>query len=64
MRKYIPILACVVLLGSCQQSKEDIVNDLLKAENNFNKEKVSQCLADSFMYYGTDTLNNDEYLSR
>lgn len=64
MKNFIPFLVCVFLLSSCQQSKEDAVNDLLKAENSFDKEKVSQLLSDSFIYYGTvDTLNKDEYLS-
>lgn len=64
MKKFIPILVSVILFSSCQQSNEDRVNDLLKANNNFNKEKVNQFLADNFMYYGADTLNKEEYLSR
>lgn len=64
MKNFFPFLVCVILFSSCQQSKEDIVSNLLEAENSFDKEKVSQLIADDFMYYGMDTLNKEEYLSR
>ena len=64
MKNFFPIFVCVILFSSCQPSKEDVVKNLLEAENSFNKEKVSQLIADDFMYYGTDTLNKEEYLSR
>lgn len=64
MKNVIPFLVCVILFSSCQQSKEDMVNDLLEAENSFNKETINLLLTDSFMYYGKDTLNKEEYLAR
>ena len=64
MKNIIPIIVCVILFSSCQPSKENVVNDLLEAKNCFNKEKVDQLVADHFMYYGRDTLNKEEYLSR
>ena len=64
MKKFIPIFVCVILFSACQQSKQGIVKDLLEAENSFEKEKVNQLLSDSFMFYGPETLNKDEYLSR
>ena len=63
MKKFIPIFICVFLFSACQKSKQAIVNDLLEAENSFEKEKVCQMLSDNFMFYGTDTLNKEEYLS-
>lgn len=54
----------MILFSACQQSKQGIVKDLLEAENSFEKEKVNQLLSDSFMFYGPETLNKDEYLSR
>ena len=64
MKNFFPIFVCVILFSSCQPSKEDVVKNLLEAENSFNKEKVSQLIADDFMYYGTDTINKEEYVSR
>ena len=64
MKNFISILACVLLLSSCNQSKEGIVKDLIEAENNFQTEKMSRLLTDNFMCYGTDTLNKKDYLSR
>ena len=64
MKKIISFMVCMVLFASCQQSKEGIVKDFIEAENNFNIEKMSQMLADSFMRYGIDTLNKEGYLSR
>lgn len=54
----------MILFSACLQSKQGIVKDLLEAENSFEKEKVNQLLSDSFMFYGPETLNKDEYLSR
>ena len=64
MKNLFPIYVCAMLFASCQSSKEDVVNDLLKAGSCFNKEKVSQLITDDFMYYGTDTLNKEGYLAR
>lgn len=55
---------CVILFSACKQSKQGIVQDLLEAENHFEKEKVNQFLSDSFMFYGPETLNKEGYLSR
>lgn len=63
-KKFIPVFVCVILFSACQQSKQGIVKDLLEAENSFEKEKVNQLLSDSFMFYGPETLNKDEYFSR
>ncbi len=40
-----------------------MVEDLIEAKNCFEKEKVNQFLSDNFMFYGTDTLNKEEYLA-
>lgn len=64
MKKIISIFACTFLLISCHQSKEGIVKDLLEAENNFQIEKLSQFLTDSFVCYGTDTLGKEAFLAR
>ena len=64
MKKFIPVFICVFLFSACQKSKQAKVNDLLEAENSFEKEKVNQMLSDNFMFYGTDTLIKDGYLSR
>ena len=63
MKKFIPILVCVFIFSACQKSKQMIVEDLIEAKNCFQKEKVNQILSDNFMFYGTDTLNKEEYLS-
>ena len=63
MKKFIPIFVCVFLFSACQKSKQAIVNDLIEAENSFEKDKVNQILSDNFMFYGIDTLNKEEYLS-
>ena len=64
MKKFIPFIVCVILCSACKQSKQGIVQDLLEAENSFEKEKVNQFLSDSFMFYGPETLNKEGYLSR
>lgn len=64
MKKFIPFIVCVILFSACKQSKQGIVQDLLEAENSFEKEKVNQLLSDSFMFYGPETLNKEGYLSR
>ena len=64
MKKFIPFIVCVILCSACEQSKQGIVQDLLEAENSFEKEKVNQFLSDSFMFYGPETLNKEGYLSR
>ena len=64
MKKFIPFIVCVILFSACKQSKQGIVQDLLEAENSFEKGKVSQLLSDSFMFYGPETLNKEGYLSR
>lgn len=64
MKKNIIIFACLVLVTSCHQNRQGIVEELINAKNGFDKEKVAQNLADDFMYYGPeDTLNKDEYLA-
>ena len=63
MKKFIPILVCVFIFSACKKSKQMIVEDLIEAKNCFEKEKVNQILSDNFMFYGTDTLNKEEYLS-
>ena len=64
MKKIISILVSVVLFSSCHQSREDIVKNLVKAENSYKIEKVSQYIDDNFTYYGPGwTLNKEEYLS-
>jgi hypothetical protein len=63
MKKFIPILVCVFIFSACQKSNQMIVEDLIEAKNCFEKEKVNQILSDNFMFYGTDTLNKEEYLS-
>ena len=64
MKKFISFIVCVILFSACKQSKQGIVQDLLEAENSFEKEKVNQFLSDSFMFYGPETLNKEGYLSR
>ena len=64
MKKFIPFIVCVILFSACKQSKQGIVQDLLEAENSFEKEKVNQFLSDSFMFFGPDTLNKEGYLFR
>ena len=64
MKKIISFFACALLFVSCHQSKEGIVKDFIEAENNFNTEKLSRLLADSFTCYGTDTLSTEAFLSR
>ena len=64
MKKFIPFIVCVILCSACVQSKQGIVQDLLEAENSFEKEKVNQFLSDSFMFFGPDTLNKEGYLFR
>ena len=64
MKKFISFIVCVILFSACKQSKQGIVQDLLEAENSFEKEKVNQFLSDSFMFFGPDTLNKEGYLSR
>lgn len=54
----------MILFSACKQSKQGIVQDLLEAENSFDKEKVNQFLSDSFMFYGPETLNKEGYMSR
>ena len=63
MKKFIPILVCIFIFSACQESKQKIVEDLIEAENCYDKEKVSQLLSDDFMFFGTDTLNKELYLS-
>lgn len=64
IKKIIPICVCAILFCGCHQSKEEIVYDLINAENNYNLKEVDQFLTDNFMRYGTDTLNKEEYLDR
>ena len=64
MKKFISILVSVALFSSCHQSREDIVKNLIKAENSYKIEKVSQYLDDNFNYYHSgDTVNKEKYLS-
>ena len=63
MKKFIPILVCVFIFSACQKSKQMIVEDLIEAKNCYEKEKVNQILSDKFMFYGTDVLNKEEYMS-
>lgn len=65
MKKIISCLVCIALFSSCHQSREDIVKNLIKAENSYKIEKVSQYLDDNFIYYGFDgtTLNKEGYFS-
>ena len=62
--KHILLLSCVILLLSCRQSKQKIVNDYLDAINCYDKEKIDQLLSDSFVYYGVDALNKIDYLTK
>ena len=64
MMKHILLLSCVILLLSCRQSKQKIVNDYLDAINCYDKEKIDQLLSDSFVYYGVDALNKIDYLTK
>ncbi len=64
MKKILLIFASAIILVSCQQSKQEKVNDFLDAINRFDKEKSNQILADNFTYFGKDTLNKSEYLTR
>jgi len=64
MKKNLLIFASAIILVSCQQSKQEKVNDFLDAINRFDKEKSNQILADNFTYFGKDTLNKSEYLTR
>lgn len=41
-----------------------MVNDFIDATNNYDKEATIKLLADSFEYYGKDTLNKEDYLAR
>ena len=63
MKKFIPIIVCVFIFSACQKSKQMIVEDLIEAKNCYEKEKVNQILSDKFMFYGTDVLNKEEYMS-
>ena len=63
MKKFIFILICVFLFSACQKSKQMIVENLIEAKNCFEKEKINQILSENFMFYGTETLNKEEYLS-
>lgn len=69
MKKFIPFFACIIIFTSCQHSKQEFVKDLIKANNNFEIDKISRLLSDDFIYYWadtywTDTLNKADYLSR
>ena len=64
IKKIIPICVCAILFCGCHPSQEEIVYDLINAENNYNLKEVDQFLTDNFMRYGTDTLNKEEYLDR
>ena len=64
MKKYIMLFVCAILFLSCKQSKWGIVNDFIDATNGFGKEATMKLLADSFMYYGKDTLNKEDFLAR
>lgn len=41
-----------------------MVNNFTDATNDYDKEATMKLLADSFMYYGKDTLNKVDYLAR
>ena len=65
MKNVIPFFVCLILFSSCHHGKDEIVYDFIEAANDFKTEKISQFLADSFMFYSsTDTLNKDKYLAR
>lgn len=65
MKKYILFFVCAILFCSCHQSKTDIVKDYVDVLNCYDKEKMSQYLSDSFMFYGVGIqLNKFEYLDR
>jgi hypothetical protein len=63
MKKIILLsLLGLVILSSCKQSKQDLVEDLITATNKFDKEKVGQLLSDSLIYineYGVSAKKAD-----
>lgn len=64
MKKYITLFFYAILLLSCNQSKWGMVNDFIDATNNYDKEATIKLLADSFEYYGKDTLSKADFLAR
>lgn len=63
MKKFVLLFVGMVLLSSCHQTKLGMVKDFLETINSMEKGEINKYLSDSFMYYGKDTLNKDDYLS-
>lgn len=57
------LFIATVLLTSCQQTNQDLVEDLMKAANSFDNSKIDLLLADNFIFSEkTKFLNKKEYL--
>lgn len=64
MKKSSLLILCMILVSSCQQSKWGRVKDFIDAINSYDKNEISLLLADSFTYYGKDTIGKSDFLAR
>lgn len=61
MKKLLTVIAtATIFLTACTHNKQDTVDDFLSASNKFDKEKVSQLLADNFFSVDKDGNKTDK----
>ncbi len=63
MNKLFVLFLGIVLLSSCQKTKQGMVNDFINAVNGYNVQSVGKLVSNDFVYIDNDTLSISDFIS-